>query len=379
MKRWIALGLVVLIVGGFVAYNKFGKSKKTDPTASAGGPGGATNRGGAPGGGGPGGNKPTTVTGFIVATQPLKEEVVSTGSLIAAEQIDLYPEVPGRITQLNIREGQPVSKGTLLLKLYDADLRAQLQRLYVQRENAQRTEERNKQLLQRGGISQQEYDIVVTNFKSALADIELVNANLRRTEIRAPFSGFIGLRNVSPGAYVTPQTLIARLQQTSSLKLDFSVPEKYAPSIRNGSGVTFTVDGISQNFRGTVFATEPSVDQETRNLRVRAQVSNTNARLRPGTFAKVTLAIQNERGLVVPTQAVIPQTRGKQVVVIRNGKALFRDVTTGIRTASAIQILSGVQQGDTIATTGLLFLKPDGLVNVNKLVNSEQLAAGSRQ
>lgn len=374
MKRWIAIGLVVLIVGGIVAYNKFGKSKSNDPAgapdrASSGGPGrSAEGGGGGRGGpGGPGGNRPTNVTGFIVASQALKEEVVASGSLLAAEQIDIYPEVSGRITQLNIREGQPVSKGTLLVKLYDADLRAQLQRLYVQRENAQRTEERNKQLLQRGGISQQEYDIVVTNLKSANADIELVNANLRRTEIRAPFSGVIGLRNVSPGAYVSPQTLIARLQQTSSLKLDFSIPEKYGPSIQNGSSVSFTIDGIRQAFQGTVYASEPSVDEETRNLRVRARVSNNNARLRPGTFAKVTLAIQNERGLVVPTQAVIPQTRGKQVVVIRDGKAVFQDVTTGIRTASAIQILSGVQQGDTVATTGLLFLKPDGPVKVTKV------------
>lgn len=364
MKRWIALGLVVLVVGGIIAYNKFGKSKKTDPTASAGGPAGG-GKGGAGGPGGPGGKAgPTSVMGFVIVSQQLKEEVVSSGSLLAAEQIDLYPEVSGRITQLNIQEGQPVAKGTLLLKLYDADLRAQLQRLYVQRENAERTEDRNKQLLQRGGISQQEYDIVVTNLKSALADIELVNANLRRTEIRAPFSGIIGLRNVSPGAYVTPQTLIARLQQTSSLKLDFSIPEKYGPSVKNGNPVTFTIDGIRQAFQGTVYATEPSVDEATRNLRIRARVSNNSSKLRPGTFAKVTLAIQNERGLVVPTQAVVPQTRGKQVVLIKNGKAIFQDVTTGIRTANAIQILSGVQAGDTVATTGLLFLKPDGPVKV---------------
>lgn len=384
MKRWIAIGLVVLVVGGIVAYNKFGKSKKSDSAASAGaapGAGGAS-AGGGPGGPGANGLRPTNVTGFIIVSQQLNEEVVSSGSLLAAEQIDLYPEVSGRITQLNIQEGQPVSKGTLLLKLYDADLRAQLQRLYVQRENAERTEDRNKQLLQRGGISQQEYDIVVTNLKSALADIELVNANLRRTEIRAPFSGIIGLRNVSPGAYVTPQTLIARLQQTSSLKLDFSIPEKYGPSVKNGNPITFTIDGIQQGFQGTVYATEPSVDEDTRNLRVRARVSNNSSKLRPGTFAKVKLAIQNERGLVVPTQAVIPQTRGKQVVLIKNGKAVFQDVTTGIRTASAIQITSGVQAGDTVATTGLLFLKPDGPVKVAKVVglpspSGDKVAAGS--
>nr|WP_293843960.1 efflux RND transporter periplasmic adaptor subunit [uncultured Arsenicibacter sp.] len=371
MKRWTAIGLVVVIVGGLFVYNKYfkkGSEKGPEGKAAEGGKGGD-----GKGKGGPGGGGPTSVNGFIVIKQALKEEVVATGSLLANEQVDIFPEVSGRITQLNIREGQPVAAGTLLVKLYDADLKAQLQRLLVQEENARRTEDRNKQLLARGGISQQEYDIVVTNLKSALADIEVVKANLRRTEIRAPFSGVIGLRNVSLGAYVTPNTLIARLQQTSSLKLDFSVPEKYGVSIRQGSEVRFTVDAYSKPFSGQVYALEPSVEEATRNLRIRARVNNTGAQLRPGSFAKVTLTIQNESGMIVPTQAVIPQTRSKQVVLVKNGKAVFKDVTTGIRSASTIQILSGIQVGDTVATTGLLFLKPDGDVKVSRVVTLQSI------
>jgi membrane fusion protein (multidrug efflux system) len=308
------------------------------------------------------------VDGFVVISKNLKEDIVSSGSLLAAEQVDIYPEISARITQLNIQEGRPVTKGALLVKLFDADLRAQLQKLQAQADNARRTEDRNKQLLDRGGISQQEYDIVTTNLRSSLADIELVRANLQRTEIRAPFSGIIGLRNVSSGAVVSPSTLIARLQQITSLKLDFSIPEKYGQSVRNGSMISFLVDGAARPSQGVVYAIEPGVEEQTRNLRIRARVSNTSLQYRPGTFARVTLTIQNEKSLVVPTQAVIPQTRTNQVVLIRNGKAIFKDVQTGLRTAGTIQILSGVQVGDTVATTGLLFLKPDSPVKIGRVV-----------
>ncbi|MBC8155038.1 MAG: efflux RND transporter periplasmic adaptor subunit [Bacteroidetes bacterium] len=370
MKKWLALGLVALLLGGLIYYNKFMKSGPGEPGSGSGGGGAAGGGKGGAGSDGKGGagSAPSAISAYVVAMQNLKEEVVSSGSLLPNEQVDIYPEVAGRIVQMNIREGQPVGKGALLLKLYDGDLQAQLQRLYAQEENTRRTEERNKQLLTRGGISQQEYDIATTNLRSAQADIELVKANLSKTEIRAPFSGVIGLRNVSPGAVVTPGTLIARMQQISSLKLDFSIPEKYGSSVKQGSDVTFEVDGTNGVSRAVVYAIDPGVDEQNRNLRIRARVNNASSRFRPGTFARVTLTIQNERSLVVPTQSVIPQTRDKQVVVIKNGKAVFKTVTTGIRTANAIQILTGVQVGDTVATTGLLFMKPDGPVKVAKLV-----------
>ncbi|GAB3710745.1 efflux RND transporter periplasmic adaptor subunit [Spirosoma flavus] len=368
MKRWIAIGLVALVVGGIIVYNKI---LHPAPGASGGGPGGGGRGGGQ--GGGPGGKggkdaPPTNVNGFVVIAKRLQEDIVSSGSLLAAEQVDIYPELSARITQLNIQEGQPVAKGALLVKLFDADLRAQLQKLQAQADNARRTEERNKQLLARGGISQQEYDIVTTNLQSSLADIDLVKANLQRTEIRAPFSGVIGLRNVSPGAVVSPNTLIARLQQVSSLKLDFSIPEKYGPYVRSGSTVSFLVDGTAQPSQGVVYAVEPGVEEQTRNLRIRARVNNASSRFRPGTFARVTLTVQNEQSLVVPTQAVIPQTRTNQVILVKNGKAVFKDVKTGLRTAGTIQVLSGLSAGDTVATTGLLFLKPDSPVKVGKVI-----------
>ena len=362
MKRWIAIGLVVVVLGGIIVYNKV---LHPAPGASGGGAG----KGESGGKGGPTNNAPSSVVGYLVQAQRLKEDIVSSGSLLAAEQVDIYPEISARITQLNFREGQPVAKGALLVKLFDADLRAQLQKLQAQADNARRTEDRNKQLLERGGISQQEYDIVTTNLRSSLADIELVKANLQRTEIRAPFSGVIGLRNVSSGAVVSPNTLIARLQQITSLKLDFSIPEKYGPFVRPGSTISFQVDGTTEPSQGVVYAVEPGVDEQTRNLRIRAKVNNTSAKFRPGTFARVTLTVQNEQSLVVPTQAVIPQTRSNQVILVKGGKAVFKDIKIGLRTAGVVQVLSGLQRGDTVVTTGLLFLKPDAPVKIGKVIS----------
>ncbi len=365
VKRWIAIGLVVLVLGGIIVYNKV---LHPAPGSSPGGGSGGDKKGAAGKEGAAGKGPSPAVNAYVVRAQDIKENVITSGSLLAAEQVDIYPEISARITQLTIQEGQPVSKGQLLVKLFDADLRAQLQKLQAQADNARRTEERNKQLLTRGGISQQEYDIVTTNLRSSLADIDLVRANLQRTEIRAPFSGIIGLRNVSAGAVVSPSTLIVRLQQVSSLKLDFSIPEKYGPSVKTGATISFQVDGSTTNSQGTVYAIEPGVEEQTRNLRIRARVANSSSRFRPGTFARVTLTVQTNNALVVPTQAVIPQTRTNQVVVIKNGKAQFKDITTGLRTAGSIQVLSGLTAGDTVATTGLLFLKPDAPVKVGKTI-----------
>lgn len=366
--------LVVLVLGGLIVYNKI-----LHPAPGAGGPGGAAPvASGAPGtagksggvnGGAAGGGGPTSVNGYIVKPTMIANSVVATGSLVANEQVDIYSEISGRIVTLNIREGQPVAKGSLLVKIYDGDLQAQLQKFKVVEENARRTEERNKQLLERGGISQQEYDIIVTNLKGTLADIDLTKAALRRTEIRAPFAGVIGIRNVSPGAVVSPQTLIARLQQLNPLKLDFTVPERYSSSVRGGERINFTVEGSLAGFTGQIYAIEPDVDVETRSLRIRARVANTSRDLRPGAFAKVNLVFREDKALTIPSQALLPQTRGKQVVVVRNGKATFVEVLTGIRDKNNIQITKGLAIGDTVVTTGLLFVKKDGLVKVVKISN----------
>jgi membrane fusion protein (multidrug efflux system) len=349
MKFWIPITIIVLVLGGVVYYNKI----LTKPKLAA----------------GPASGQPQEISlqGFVAKSKDLSNNVVASGTLMPAEQVEIHPEVAGRIISLNINEGKAVAAGTLLVKLYDADLQAQLRKLLVQKENQEKIVERSKKLLSADNISQQDYDLTTTQLNSILSDIDLVKAQIEKTQVRAPFSGIIGLRNVSLGAYVTPTTMIAKLQQVNPLKIDFFIPEKYSSTVSEGENVSFSVDGFPNDFTGKIYAIEPDIDQATRSLKIRALVNNPSAKLHPGAFAKVNLDIENITAVIIPTQAIIPQTRGKKVVISKNGKAVFQDVVTGLRDENNIQVTSGLAAGDTVVTTGLLFVKPDQNLKFTKV------------
>ena len=313
---------------------------------------------------------PIQVEGFVVKTEALASGVEVPGSLIANESTELHPQISERIIRLTVNEGRMVSKGALIAKLYDADLQATLKKLRVQLQIAQQNEERSGQLLKIQGISQQDYDASLLSVNNIKADIEITEATIVKTEIRAPFTGKVGLKNISMGAFVTPATVIATIQQTDMLKLDFSVPERYSSQIKIGNSVSFTVEGGSKKYAAKIMATEAGVTQETRSLMIRAVVQNKDAGLVPGVFAKVVIDFAPDpNAIVIPTQAVIPQARGKKVIVFQKGTAKFTDVTTGIRDSSTVQITSGLKAGDTIVTTGLLSVRPDSKIEVTKITN----------
>jgi membrane fusion protein (multidrug efflux system) len=310
-------------------------------------------------------NKPLQVGGYVVRPRTIENSILSSGTLIAAESVDLHAQVSGTITRLNVNEGAHVAKATLLVKLFDDDLQAQLKKLEAQKESAERTEERLKQLLSINGVGQQDYDNALTQLKSVVADIDNCRAQIEKTEIHAPFDGVVGLKNVSIGAYITPAITVASLQQTNPLKLDFSIPEKYAAEVRTGDSVQFSVAGVERSFAARVLAMEPRIDEDTRTVKVRAVVDNAQARLFAGAFAKIVLALHSiDNALMVPTQCVIPDTRGSKVVVVSDGKADFRTVQTGIRSDSLVQVTSGVNAGDTIVATALLSVKQGMGLNV---------------
>lgn len=317
-----------------------------------------------------GGNRPpTAINAFIARTQNITSTVNASGSLLANEEVEIRPELQLRVMNLYFEEGSNVAKGQLLVKLDDADITAQLKKVQAQQALTQKNVDRLAELLKINGVSKQEYDAAQTQQKSYDADIEALKNQLRKTEIRAPFSGQIGLRNISEGAYVTPQTLIATLQQLNTLKVDFAIPEKYAQSIKNNSRLQFTIDGFTDTFNATVFAIEPKIDVTTRNIRVRARTQNTSGKLLPGMFANVSLGIaSHQNAVMVPTQAIMPIARGKQVIVVKGGKATYVTVETGLRDADLVEIIKGVQAGDTVVTTGLMQLKPNGDVRVAKIV-----------
>ncbi len=311
---------------------------------------------------------PVQVDAFVVKQTSVSEEVEVPGSLLPFEETAIRAEVGGRIVEMNIKEGSVVEKGTLLLKLFDKDLQAQLKKLEVQLRINEKTEERNKELLKINAISQQDYDLSNLNVENLKADIESTQIAISKTEIRAPYRGTLGLRNVSLGSYISPSDIVTTIRQVDQLKLDFSIPEKYAKEIGVGYKVRFHVDGGAVDHDAVVIATENSVDQNTRTLRVKAAVKERHNELVPGVFAKVNLQLgKNDHAVVVPTQAVIPTLRNKQVILFRKDSAFFSIVETGIRDSTYIQILSGIKPGDTVVTSGLMAIRPNSKLKVTKV------------
>jgi len=319
---------------------------------------------------GPAKAPPMRVDGYIVRPQSFQSIIEVPGNIVANEVAEIHPEVSGRIVQLNVGEGKYVGKGTVLAKLYDGDLQAQLNKVKIQLALAQKTEERQAQLLSIQGISQQDYDISLLQVNSLKADIGILETTISKTVVRAPFSGKLGLKNISPGAYVSPASVIAVINQTEQLKLDFTVPEKYIDQIKIGQLVTFTFEGFKNQMGAKVIATESNVTENTRSLTVRALVMGKDKGLLPGSFAKVKLSFDPDpNALLVPSQAVLPQARGKKIILYKNGTAVFVEITTGIRDSARVQVTDGLKQGDTVVLTGLLSIRPEGKIQIGKIVN----------
>jgi membrane fusion protein (multidrug efflux system) len=331
------------------------KDKKNEKPA---GPGGA--KAGAP--------PVSKVDAYVVKTSSLSDNLELPGSLIANESTPINPEISGRLVYLNATEGKTVGKGTLIAKIYDGDLTAQLNKLQIQARVQQQTAKRYEELLKIQGVSQQEYDLAKLDISNVQADMAIIRSNIMRTEIRAPFTGTLGLKQISPGAYVTPATVITTIRQNSQLKLDYSLPERYSNKLKTGQLVSFTAEGSDKVYNAKILATESGVSEDNRSLTIRAIVTNNDGRLLPGQFVKVLTNFDPDpNAIMIPSQAVIPQARGKQVAVYRNGVANFIDVETGVRDSASVQITAGLKVGDTIITTGLMSLKPKGKVQLGKV------------
>jgi membrane fusion protein, multidrug efflux system len=311
---------------------------------------------------------PIQAEGFVVQQSSVSEDVEVPGTLLPSEETQIRAEVSGRIITLNLPEGTVVPKGFLLVKLFDQDLQAQLKKLQVQLEIAVKSVERQRELLAINGISQQDFDLSALNVDNLKADIETTRISISKTEIRAPYEGQIGLRSVSLGAYLSPSDIITTLREVKKLKLEFSVPEKYAKNIAKGYVVKFTVDGGKKEHAAIVIATEGNVEPTTRTLKIRALVSEKDTELVPGVFAKVNLQLgQDTMALMIPTQSIIPQARNKQVILLRKDSARFTVVETGIRDSSYVQVLQGLHAGDTVIITGLMAIRPNSKVKISKV------------
>ena len=315
------------------------------------------------------GKKILNVNAKIIKPQLLKDEIQISGSLLPDEEVDLSFETSGKIIEINFEEGSFVKKGQLLAKVNDRPLQAQLQRLVSQLKLAEDRVFRQNALLERDAVSKEAYEQVKTELATLNADIDLIESNIAQTELRAPFDGVIGLRQVSVGTYASPTTIVAKLTKISPLKVEFAVPERYANDVKTGAGLDFTLEGKLNTFHATVYARESKIDPTTHTLTIRALYPNANGTVLPGRYASIKLNKDEiQDALAVPSEAIGPERGKDKIFLYKSGKAQPVEITTGIRTEAEVQVLQGLQAGDTIITSGTLQLRtglPVTLDNIN--------------
>jgi membrane fusion protein, multidrug efflux system len=326
-------------------------------------------------------DRPATTTQFVVdaitlAPRPIRESLSATGTLLARESVDLRAERAGVVREIRFGEGQPVSAGEVLIVMDDSELQAQLARASAQLELATAVEIRDRSLFDTGAlISEAEYEQTLANLGVAGAEKKLIEAQLAKTRIRAPFDGIPGLRQISVGSYLTPGTSICSFQAIDSLRLDFSLPERYLAYVRTGQRVDFRIAGRLETFEAIVTAIEPGIDVATRSLLLRATAPNEGRLLLPGSFAEVEVVLDEiPDAILIPPIALIPGLQRQTVFIHQDGKVEERQVQTGLRTPDAVQILDGLRAGEELITTGILQLRPGMQVRVRPSTDPSQPA-----
>lgn len=375
-KKTIITILLIFVAAVIIFYPKLKPLMASGPKEQ---PGAGAARPGGPGGPGAGrgqmGRQVLNVSGYIISPMLLQDFRTSTGTLKADEEVDLSFETSGKLVSINFTEGARVQKGDLLAKLNDKPLQAQLEKLFAQQKLSEAKEFRQRSLLDKDAISQESYDQIKTELQTIQADINLVKARISETELRAPFDGIIGLRYVSEGAYTNASTKIARLVKIKPIKIDFSMPEKYADQIKKGYPVTFTIEGTDKIYEASIYAVDPKIDLGTKVILLRAIYPNNNEELKPGRYAGVTMLLsKTENAIAIPSEALVPQMEGELVYVYKGGKAQVIKVSTGLRTETLVQITDGLKFGDTLLTSGILQLRQGLPVVLDTLITNQPVS-----
>jgi membrane fusion protein (multidrug efflux system) len=313
---------------------------------------------------------PVMVDVIIAGSENVTSSLEVNGTVLSNEMVELRPETSGRLVYLNIPDGAKVAQGAVLARVNDAELQAQLEQQKSQLDLAKKTEKRLADLLKVNGVNQADYDAALNQLNSIQANIKVTTALIDKTVIKAPFTGELGLRQVSQGAYVTPSTLLGTLQQTDKVKIDFTIPETYTNIFQKGDKVRILTASSSESLEAAISAIEPQINSVTRNIKVRALL--TKGVILPGAFVKVILD-QNWQSIMVPSNAIIPDALSNQVVVIRKNKAVFTNVETGVRNENQIELIKGVNAGDSIVVSGMLFVRPNAPVKVKKVMKLNEV------
>jgi membrane fusion protein (multidrug efflux system) len=346
MNKFIKWGIVAIIVAGLAVMGiraftpKVNEEIKKTPEAKA------------------KQSRDLNVKAVVLSPTTISDEFFVSGSIIPDEEVDLSFETSGKIIDIFFKEGTRVSKGDLLAKINDAPLQAELKKLKAQLKLYTDRMYRQNALLEKEAVGQEAFQEAETNLATLQAEIDKVEANIEQTELRAPFDGIIGLRQVSQGTYASPTTTIARLTKTNPLKIDFAVPERYAGTLKSGTQLSFTVEGDLDEKKAKIYALDSHVNSDTRTFSVRALYDNSDGKLYPGRYVSIALTTQTfEETLAVPSQAIISEMGIDKVFLYKSGKAVPVEIKKGVRTESLVQVLEGITPGDTVITTGTMQLR----------------------
>lgn len=354
-KHFIAIiaGVGLLALGGY-AY--FANQSSPAPQSPAGAP-----AGGKPGGGPPGGFAVGVETAKVSASG-FQDDVAAVGSLKSNESVVLRPEIAGRIAAIHLREGMPAAKGAVLVALDAATQAAELRQAEANLALSQANYRRTEDLYQKKFVAERARDEAAANLKVLEAAVALAQAKLQKTQIRAPFAGIVGIRNVSVGDYVKEGQELINIEDIGSLKVDFRLPESYLSRLQKGQAVELSADAMpGQAFKGVLDAIDPLLDASGRAISLRARLANPDLKLRPGMFVRVRLAFGGERqGLSVPEEALVPAGHDNFVFRVAEGKAQRVMVKIGQRRGATVEIAEGLKAGDEVVTAGQLKLR-DGV------------------
>lgn len=352
MNKYIKLAIVLVVIGVALYFIIPKISSKEKPTQQNQQQGDGT----------------VPADGYILKTATLENEIQAVGTIRANEEVEIRSEVSRKIVGIYFKEGSLIGKGKTLFKLDDSDLLANLKKLKLDEDLAILNQNRSKELFDKGLLPQAEFELQTTSLEKIRADIEALEVQIDKTSIRAPFSGYVGLRNVSIGSFATPTNVLTTMQDLSKLKIDFSIPEKFVNFFNIGQKIYFKVEGIDEEYEGEVYAFEPRLENGTKTLILRAISNRANSKLLPGSFTNVRLLLKEiNDAILVPTESIIPTLNGQSVYISRNGKVKQIDVQLGKRLEEKVQITGDIHPGDTLITTNILRLKPEAKVKIVKV------------
>ena len=360
MKTTNIVGAVVLLAAvGSLSY--LAGTRSAPPAQPSAAPGSSPAKG-------PTGGPPAGIIIEARAPQVVKlpQSITTVGSLRSDEAVIVRPEIAGRVVEIAFREGQRVTRDQVLVRLDDSVQKADLERARANLTLSKSKYERARDLRAQGFISGQAKDEAENNLKVAQADVELAAARLAKTEVRAPFGGIIGLRSVSVGDYVKEGQDMVNLEEIDPLKVDFRVPEVFLSQVKAGQVLQVTMDALpDRTWPGQVYAINPLVDANGRAIAIRAQVANTDGRLRPGMFARVRLLTSEVRdSLMISEESIFPVGDDKYVYKVVEGRAMRQKVEIGQRRDSRVEILGGLSAADTVVTAGVVKLRDGAPVKV---------------